>query len=136
MSNTGLGATLVFSNGISFEQIRYRSIDPLSRTVDDLDDTALDSAGFYEFVPDDLLRAGDVNVEHYADFKKDPPLAVPGTITITMPLQPNQSTRATISGSGYIKESRTPTLVAGQRLLSSLVIKFDGKTGPLFTPAT
>jgi len=136
MSNcTGLGSTLVFSSGITFTGVRWRSIDGIRTFVESLDDTALDSSGYMESCPDDLADTDPIAVEAYWDFAKAAPVGSVGTITITFALQPGQATPASITGTGYIVDASTPPLAPGQRLIGNLTIKFDGKTGPAFTPA-
>lgn len=133
---TGLGAVLGFSDGISLDGIRVKTIGAHRESVDSLDDTALDSAGFYESCPDDLAKVDSIPVEAYADLKKSIPVGVVGTITLTFPKQPGQSTNAVLTGSGYITDASTPPLAPGQRLMSNFNVMFDGKTGPTYTPAT
>ena len=133
--NTGIGATLLFSGGISYTS-RWRSVSGLGMFVDDLEDTALDSAGFFETVPDDLAQTDMIDIEVYFDGKKSVPLGTVGILTITFPLQAGQSTPFKISGSGYISREETPELAAGQRLIRNVQFKFDGKTGPTITLAT
>lgn len=135
---TGIGASLAFSNEISYAGFRVQSIGAVAEYVDDLDDTALDSAGFYESCPDDLLKVDPFDVTVYSDMTKDVTAQIGkvGTITLTMPLQPNQTTAAKIIGTGYLTRNEHPELAAGTRLTNSITVKFDGKTGPAFTPAT
>lgn len=135
-SKTGIGASLVFSGGISYSGFRVMSIGPIGRAVDDLDDTALDSAGFYELCPDDLERIDPIDVQIYLDATKQPPVASVGTITITLPTQDGQSTAAIVTGTGYIKRREIGELAAGVRLMETVTVQFDGKTGPTYTPAS
>lgn len=134
--NTGLGATLVFSGDIVLTGLRIRSIGALRESVEALDDTALDSLGYYEVVPDDLLKTDPVQLETYYDGKKTIPTGVCGTMTITFPLLPTETTPATVTGTGFIVDHSKPSLAPGQRLITNLTIQFDGKTGPAFTAAT
>ena len=107
MANTGIGATLVFSGGITFSG-RWRSISGLNMTVESLDDTALNSTDYMEACPDDLISLDPVD------------------ITLS----------ATLVGSGFLTSATLPELAVGQKLDGSIQIKFDGKTGPAFTPAS
>lgn len=133
---TGIGASLVFTGGISYSGFRIQSIGAINRSVDDLDDTALDSEGFYEMCPDDLERIGAIDVTLYLDGTKDPPIGTVGTITLTLPTQPGQSTPARYTGTGYIKRREVSELSAGTRLMEAITVQFDGKTGPTYTAAT
>lgn len=134
-ANTGLGATAVFTD-IALSGLRVRSIGALPLSVDGLDDTALDSLGFYESVPDDLAKVETVEIEVYSDLTKTVPIGTVGTLTITFPKQGVQSVGATISGTGWISKHSLPALGAGNRLITTLTFTFDGKTGPTFTAAT
>lgn len=134
---TGIGASLAFSNEIAYSSFRVQSMGGMSEYVDELDDTGLDSAGFYEACPDDLLKVDPFDVTVYSDFTKNisGQIGKVGTITLTLPLQPGQSTPARFIGTGFIMRNNNPELSAGTRLTNTLSIKFDGKTGPTFTPA-
>lgn len=136
MANTGVGATLVLSGASTFSG-SWKSISGFRQTVDTLDDTALSSNDYYEFVPDDLLKIDPITVELYGNVKETAPVvgAVP-TVTITFPLQSGQTVAATLTGTAIITEFSQPELAIGQRLMSTLGLQFDGKTGPTFTKAT
>lgn len=136
MGSTGIGATLVFSNGISFEGVRIQNIDALRRYVESLDDTALDASGYYEQCPDDLLKVDPLNVVFFYDGKKLPPVGNVGDVLLTFPKLANESVAAKVSGTCFINEHSMPELVAGQRMTMSLAIQFDGKTGPSYSQAT
>lgn len=136
MSSTGIGATLVFSNGISFSGVRLQNIGELRRYVEVLDDTALDSAGFYENCPDDLEKIDPFTVTIYFDGKKVPPVGDVGDVILTFPKLASESVAAKVSGTCFLNESSTPELVAGTRMMANFSVQFDGKTGPTFSPAT
>lgn len=136
MACTGVGATLVFSNGITYVG-RYRSISGLQLSVESLDDTALDSTDYMEACPDDLASLEPLDISVAWDFRDPiPPVGDLGTITLTMPIQTGQATAATIVGSGFITSATFPDLAVGQIMDGTMQIKFDGKTGPAFTAAT
>lgn len=134
-ANTGIGATVVWAGTTSFTA-RWRSVGGLAKFVDELEDTALDSAGYMEVVPDDLAQVDPIDIEAYFDGTTDPPIGETGSLTITFPLQAGQSTAYKISGTGFFSREETPELAAGQRLLRTLQFRFDGKTGPAITKAT
>lgn len=135
---TGIGATLSFSGDISYSAFRVQSMGGLSEYVDELDDTGLDSIGYYESCPDDLLKVDAFDVTVYADFSKriSEQIGKLGTITLTLPLQPGQVSAARYIGTGFIMRNDSPELSAGTRLTNTISVKFDGKTGPTFTPAS
>jgi hypothetical protein len=133
---TGIGASLVFSGGITYTGFRIQSIGAIAEMVEALEDTALSSDGFYESCPDDLAKVDPFDAVVYADFTKQAPLASVGTITLNMPLQEGQTVPAKVIGSGYVSRRERPELAAGTRLTETVQVTFDGKTGPAFTPAS
>jgi hypothetical protein len=136
MANTGVGATLVLSGASSFTG-RWTSIGGFNQTVAALDDTALSATDYKEFVPDDLAEIDPITVELFANVGTAPPaVGLVPTVTITYPKQPGQTVAATLTGTAIITRFNQPELAVGQRLMSTLEIQFDGKTGPVFTPAT
>lgn len=136
MPNTGIGATLVLSGGSTYSA-RWRSISAFSQTVTALDDTALDSTDYKEFVPDDLAEIDPITVEHYTNLSATPPVVgAVCTVTITFPKQPSQNTAATLTGTAIITRFNQPELSVGNRLMSTIEFQFDGKTGPTFTKAS
>ena len=136
MAKTGIGGTLVFSDEIALTGLRYKSIGGLRESIDSLDDTALDSVGFYESCPDDLSKVDSIAIEAYADFKKTIPVGTVGTITITFPKLTGEAVSAVLTGTGYITDATLPPLAPGQRLMTNFNFVFDGKTGPIYTAAT
>lgn len=136
MAKTGIGGVLTFSTGITLTGLRYKSIGGFRESIDSLDDTALDSVGFYESCPDDLSKVDSISVEAYADFKKQIPVGDVGTITITFPQLAGEATAAVLTGTGYITDATLPPLAPGQRLMTNFNFVFDGKTGPTYTAAS
>lgn len=136
MANTGIGATIVFSNGVSFAA-NWRSIGAAHVFVDQLDDTSLSSSGYMEAVPDDLKQIDPIDIEFYWDATDNAMsvVGVPCTITITGSLQSGQTTPFTIAGSGFINDLNTPEQAPGTRLMATMQVRFDGKTGPTYTVA-
>ena len=137
MANTGIGATAVFTGGVT-DSIVARDIGPPVAGVEDLDDTSLASTGFMESAPDDLASIERVTIEGFAENGTHwiGNLKTLCTLTITYALGPNDTTPASITGSGYIAQVSEPQHSISQRPLRSLEFKFDGKTGPTYTPST
>lgn len=136
MANTGVGATLVLTSGSTYTG-RWKSIGAFNQTVEALDDTALSSNDYKEFVPDDLASVDPINVELYAGLSATPPVVgAVCTATITFPKQSGQTNAATLTGTAIITAFNQPELSIGTRLMSNLTLQFDGKTGPTFAPAT
>lgn len=137
MANTGIGATIVFTGGVSSSLVA-RDIGPVVVNVDDLDDTSLASTGYMETVPDDLASIERVAVESFAENGTNwiGNLKTICTVTITYALAAGETTPAQIAGSGYIAQASEPQHSIGQRPMRNLEIKFDGKTGPTYTAST
>lgn len=136
MANTGIGATLVLSGGSTFSG-RWRSISAFDQSVAALDDTALDSSDYKEYVADDLAEITPLTVELYANLSATPPtVGSTCTVTITFPKQPSQNTAATLTGTAIITRFTQPELSVGNRLMSTLELQFDGKTGPTYVKAS
>lgn len=136
MANTGIGATLVLSGGSTFSA-RWKSIGGFNQSVGALDDTALDSTDYKEMVADDLAEIEPISVEFFAALGTTPPaVGTVCTATITMPKQPGQNTAATLTGSAIITRLQQPELSVGSRLMATIELQFDGKTGPVWTKAS
>lgn len=137
MANTGLGATIAFTGGVTIMG-RIRSIGGLHAAVEPLDDTALSSSGFYEAVPDDLATPDPITIEGYWDASINlfSALGTVCTITITGSLQTGQTNPCTLVGTGFVSEVTVAEHTPGTRLMATLQVKFDGKTGPTFTVAS
>ena len=90
-----------------------------------------------EFCPGDLQQISEFGSR--IRFRADeglPSLGVVETITITKKLGPGQLTPAIIAGTGYLKKRKFPDHKNGELQEGGITIKWDGKTGPAFTPAT
>ncbi len=135
--NTGISTTAVFSNGLETFTANWRSISPMSETVEDLEDTHLESTDYYEWVPDDLaqIEAFDIELYWLGGAATRPAVGTTGILTLTFPLTGVQSTAATFVMSGYINRFDTPTLAAGERMIATASWKPDGKTFT-FTPGS
>lgn len=136
MANTGVGATLVLSSGSTFTGT-WKSISAFNQSVAALDDTALSSTDYKEFVPDDLAEIDPITVELYGALGTTPPtVGTVCTVTITFPRQSGQTNGAVLTGTAIITRFAQPDLAIGSRLMSTMELQFDGKTGPTFTVAT
>lgn len=133
MPNTGLGATIVFSGGITSYAGRIYGISAVEDSVELLDDTALDASGYKEFVPDDLAQAGEVTLDVRWDHKIAPPaIGSVGTAVITF-AKGTGSTAATVTGSAIIRRIQRPAQQIGQRQVGQITFQYDGKTGPAYS---
>ena len=120
MACTGVGSTMTFSSGITFTS-RIKSIAGLRRTVEALDDTALNSTDYKEFCPDDLAEIETVTVEFYYEGKL-PDAGDLGSVNLSI------VDGSVFSGTAFVEEVSSPDLEVGVRMMGQLVLRFDGKT--------
>jgi hypothetical protein len=136
-ADTGLGATLVL--GTQAWAAKIRMIGEIEESIEDQDVSTLDTVAVKEYEADDLSEPGEFDVEALFPTGIALPqlgnVVVPETITITYPLRTGESTAANHAGSGYIKSRTWPELKPGGLQLCKLKIRFDGFTGPTFTPS-
>lgn len=92
---------------------------------------------YKSYIPADLVDPPQVNVTvNFETLHKVPFVGqVLGTVTITFPLRPGESTAANYAGTGYIGAITMPTLANGELQQVQLRIDFDGVTGPAYTKA-
>ena len=141
-ADTGAGATIAFSS-TSFAA-KIKSLKCPTWMVEDLDKSTLDSVGYKDYVPSDLVEGGEVQVTALMPTSFDLPVVgatVTETCTITFPLRKlaqttttsNETTAANIAGSGYFKSFDLPTLQLGTLQECTFIFKYDGGTGPAFS---
>ena len=133
MAVTGLGATFVLAtNPVS---MRIRSIAPAREFVEILDDTALSSTGYKEWVPDDIADWDTFELEFYYDGTMLLPVAKPQTATLTFAKSDvGAASGAILAGTGFFSDGATPIQEVSQRNLMTGTWKWDGKTNVTFTP--
>lgn len=128
MACTGLGATMVFSNGVTWTG-RIRSIAGFREFCEILDDTALDSTGYRESCPDDLNELDPLEITFHApEGSPRPPIAAVGDAILTF--GPAESGSATLTGSGFFSEWLTPEQTPGVMADATTMWKFDNKGTP------
>ena len=136
-ADTGLGATLVL--GTQAWAAKIRMVGAIEESIDDQEVSTLDTVDVKEYEADDLSEPGEFDVEALFPTDADLPnlgnSAAAETITITYPLRNAEVTAANHAGTGYIKSRTRPELKPGGLQLCKLKIRFDGKTGPTFTPS-
>lgn len=133
-AKTGNGTTITFATS-SFAGL-LTQIGPMSESRPVLTDSHLTTVDIEEVIPGDLVAIDGIDVEMYWDpaTSSSPPiLANPELVTITFPLGANQSTPATIVGTGFISARTSPTIANNERLMGSFTLQMDGKTGPTIT---
>ena len=135
MKDTGNQATATFATLAAVSNIT--GIDAGESTLEDLDTSTLETVGSMTFKPTDLADEGEVTIPFL--FNAESALPVKGTIdtlTITYPQAPGQTAPATEAGTGYIKRVRKVNLQNNTLQAAEITFKWDGETGPTFTPAT
>ena len=133
--DTGHGASLTLSEtGLSLD---WTSIDLGEETINDIETTKLDNAAYHSFMPGDLITASEITVPFFWDTEEAQiPIGTVESMTFTFPLTSAQVAAATYAGTGYIKRVKYPNLQTDAVQDGELTLKFDGLTGPAFTPAT
>lgn len=134
--DTGVGATLTLSGGFTAS---YREIGAVRAAIEDVDNNTLDNASDNpaKFLPGDNPVYEDIAcVLRWNPTSTPPALRTIQTITIT-PAKENSGSAApaNIAGTGYLKSiDKTPNLQRNQLNVANAVLRFDGTTGPTFTP--
>jgi hypothetical protein len=139
--DTGNGATLTLAiyDGTTAitAALEITDVDLAAITVDSVDTSTLGTTGHAESIPGDLAQSGD----NTANFKwltkaKCPTLPSPaGVFTLTYPLRSGETTAATRAGTGYLTSIKDPRMANGELQVGSLAWRWDGDTGPTYTPA-
>ena len=134
---TGSGATITF--GTSSFTGTYREIGESDREVEVVDSTTLNIAAADEAIsiPGDNPDLNEITcITRFQGTQVQPVLRVHETITITM--RKEASTNATagnLAGSGFITAFRmTPNQQRNQLNTGMIRFKWDGGTGPTYTP--
>ena len=78
----------------------------------------------------------DVECEIQYDSDVQPTLKTIEIITITYPVPDGLSNGATMAGTGWIKMFTTADLANNELQIATIMVAFDGKTGPTFTVAS
>lgn len=132
-ADTGQTTTIAFGTS-AFAPV-VRSITIGEQTREALNDSNLATTGQMTFIPSDLVDAGGFDME----IEFDPSIAFPPitgaaeTITITFPLQPGDTVRGTLAGTGFITRVSGPNLALGEIMVATISVKWDGKTDVVLT---
>lgn len=130
----GNGVTITFSGG--FTAVMY-TFDGSETTLPDVEVSTLTTSTVAEFDPGDLEDPGEFTCDIVAaTTAAAPTVGTVETVTITYAIPSGASSGATYAGTGYIKGVKFPSAVNNERLMYSLTVKWDGKTGPTFTVAS
>lgn len=133
--DTGHGATLTLSS--TAQSFNWTGIQIGQSSIADIETTWLGSGAKKTYVPGDVSEEGEVTIP----FQFDSEAAMPTkgtvqTLTITWPTLTGQTTPANLAGTGYIKSVTPPNFQTDQLQTGEIVFKWNGLTGPTYTPAT
>ncbi|TWU19563.1 hypothetical protein [Allorhodopirellula heiligendammensis] len=145
--DTGLTATAVFAihedDGGGTFIAKFTQIGELQRTVDALETSHLATEDEKSFVPGDLVEPGEVEHEYFWNGAEIAPDArVRATLTVTMPMSPDQSAPASWVASGFFTMRLIPAAQLNTLMKGKTKFKLDGVptaeggTKFTFTPAT
>ena len=136
--DTGFKGTIAFSAGISAFVMPFRRIGAVEQAGSMVEANDLSLTECQEFLPPDDYDPGVFDVEYAFDPTQDhPDCLIPGTITITHPLEIGQATAANLAGTGFIMDRTALPEQAKNKLCTGTIrVRFDGKTGPTLTAAT
>lgn len=134
--DTGNGASIAFSDTPYVGQ--YEELDAGEDTLGTIEDSYLETVGRKTYIAEDLVESGEIKGVTQFDSAADIPelTGEPETVTITWPLKAGQSTPATLSGTGILTKFTRPKFVNNQKQMSEIAVKWDGKTGPVYTAAS
>ena len=133
MSFTGNSTTLTLATTGSLGRIT--SVGGFEEELPEIEDNDLSSDGHMEYIFGDLIDHGEVEFPVVFDPDNMEALGVVETGTITFPLLPGQATAAKLAGTGALKKRSFGSLENNVRAEGAYVWKFDGKTGPAYTPS-
>jgi len=127
----GNGASITYgTTGTTAVTTKFNEIGSTDIEAESIEDPSLDITGFKEYEFGSLLEPGGFDCEAQVD--SGSALPNPGTaetITITF------ASGATLAGTGAITKVPTGAHRNNQPLFGNLSNKWDGKTGPTFTPS-
>lgn len=134
--DTGVGATVTLSGGFTGS---YREIGNARKAIEDVDNTTLDVASDNpaKFLPGDNPVYEDiVSIVRFNPTVAQPALRTIQTITVTPPKENTGSAApCNLVGSGYVKSFDViPNMQRNQLNVAQMVVRYDGNTGPTFTP--
>ncbi len=133
--DTGHGATISF--GTQGGTWRATRITPSAESRPAIDASHLGTTGYREFLPGDLINAGEFVVEFQFQGNQGLPTRTTAeTVTITHALASGEATAATIAGTAFVTEAKYPDLNTDELKKGSFTVKWDGYTGPTYTAAT
>lgn len=131
----GTGATVVFTT--TTHAMSWTSMSLGEHSIEMVDTSHLGSSGFRSAIGGDLKAPGETTFEFLFDTENAPAVTnVAETVTITFPQSAeNTTSAATYAGTGVVRSVTFPTLGVDELQTGTLVVAWDGGTGPTFTDA-
>ena len=129
----GTGATVTF--GTTSYPADPISISISGEKVPIVDVSTLGSTTFKEHEFGDLKETPELEMEVLFDPDEPPPVGTTETVTVTFPVPSGGSTGATYAGTGAIIGFDIE-IPLEDKIVATVVVKFDGGTGPTFTDST
>lgn len=140
MAVTGNLTTVAFSAGITFSGGSYSRIEFEGESIEPLEDSDLSTTTYMTYVPGDLKDTPTVTLTHWNTPGTLPPVGSGtsniGTLTITYRLLAGQSTPASLVMTGFITSAPPGAIANNELQQSTIVFKANGKSDPVYTPAT
>ena len=131
--DTGQGATITATSGLTSWQGKPRTIDFSEDAIDMLDCSHLGTTGFRSEVATDLRDGIEVSITYLFDtFDSLPAVGGSlGTFTVTFPLRTGETTAANVAGSAFVKSHQLPSLKLGELQEGKLTVKYDNVAVPM-----
>jgi hypothetical protein len=134
MALLATGSTLAF--GTTGESFQITNVDLSGFAVEEIDVTHMGTTTYREFIQGDLTMPPELSVEFILDPDVQPPIgSAAQTVTLTFKTPSGATTPANLAGTGFVREW-SATGANEEHLTGSMVIKFDGQTGPTWTAST
>lgn len=133
--DTGQGATVSLS--VSNFSACFTELDMAEQTIPAVNMSCLDTVGFEQYMPGDLIEPGTITIPFFVDPETVPPvIGVKDTITITAPASETGNTAGTWAGTGFLTAYKPNQFIKNEMQTGSLTWQWDGVTGPTYTPET
>lgn len=132
---TGNGATLTLS--VTTFAGQYEEIDPGEDKLGVIEVSHLGTTTRKQFDPEDLFDAGEMKgTVQFDSSQSQPVVRTVETITLTFQKKAGQTTAGTLVGTAILTKFSRPKQMNNTKLMSDIEWKWNGKTGPVFTPGS
>lgn len=120
------------------DALKIKRIEFPEESLERIECSHLGTTVHRSYIPSDLTDPPQMSiVANFDTFDVPPDVGMDlGTMTITFPQRPGETTPATLSGTVYLGAKTMPTIANGEIMEINLRIDFDGVTGPTFTAST